>query len=63
MQHIFLPSVSVQMKNITETLMKPLERFRKEQLGTVRVMYDGSLSLPNLLCTSKFNILVNRVYC
>ncbi|XP_029005711.1 rho GTPase-activating protein 10 isoform X2 [Betta splendens] len=24
------------MRNITETLMKPLERFRKEQLGTVR---------------------------
>uniref|UniRef100_A0A3B4Z716 Rho GTPase activating protein 10 n=1 Tax=Stegastes partitus TaxID=144197 RepID=A0A3B4Z716_9TELE len=24
------------MKNITETLMKPLEKFRKEQLGTVR---------------------------
>lgn len=33
-----LASVSVQMRNITETLMKPLEKFRKEHLGTVRVM-------------------------
>lgn len=32
--------VSVQMTNITETLMKPLEKFRKEHLGAVRVMYD-----------------------
>lgn len=27
------------MRNITETLMKPLEKFRKEHLGTIRVMY------------------------
>lgn len=31
------------MRNITETLMKPLEKFRKEQLGALRVMYDSLL--------------------
>lgn len=27
------------MRNITETLMKPLEKFRKDHLGTIRVMH------------------------
>lgn len=39
-------SVSVQMRNITETLMKPLEKFRKEHLGTVRVRHNSYIPLP-----------------
>lgn len=30
------------MRNITETLMTPLEKFRKDQLGAVKVMHEGS---------------------
>lgn len=39
------------MRNITETLMKPLEKFRKEHLGTVRVTYYGLFLLPNMFCS------------
>lgn len=39
-------SVSIQMRNITETLMKPLEKFRKEHLGTVRVRRNSDIPLP-----------------
>lgn len=48
-----LASVSVQMRNITETLMKPLEKFRKEHLGIVRVMHHAFI--PLLLSDSKIH--------
>lgn len=41
------------MRNITETLMKPLEKFRKDHLGTVRVMYDCLFPLPSMLSCSQ----------
>ncbi|XP_041838834.1 rho GTPase-activating protein 10 isoform X2 [Melanotaenia boesemani] len=50
------------MRNITETLMKPLEKFRKEQLGTVRVTYDSLLPFVCLYSIVYISMLVAYEY-
>ncbi len=40
--------------------MKPLEKFRKDHLGTVRVTYDGLFPLPNMFCS--LMIVKNSVF-